>query len=66
VAAARSPRAHLGLPLEAGKRGGRTGPPIRQGLTPKYTNHAMIFKVFVHLYELLHMNIVFVCRVKYL
>ena len=55
-----------GPALEAGKRGGRPGPPVGQGPTPKYANHTIIFNVFVYLYELLYMNIVFACRVKYL
>jgi len=55
-----------GPALEAGKRGGRPGPPIKQGPTPKYANHTIIFNVFVYLYELVHMNIAFACRVKYL
>jgi hypothetical protein len=58
--------AESGPALEAGKRGGRPGPPIRQGPTPKYANHTIIFNVFVYLYELLHINIAFACRVKYL
>ena len=58
--------AKSGPALEAGKRGGRPGPPIRQGPTPKYANHTIIFNVFVSLYELLHINIAFACRVKYL